>query len=103
MKRKAQAVWRGAGKDGKGSITTGSGALKEQPYSTLTRFEDESGRALTSVSPMSGGSSGIVRPGSACGGSGQQRPHPCGGCAGSGQAVRTDNGTVWIIDSVLLP
>ena len=47
MKRKAQAVWRGAGKDGKGSITTGSGALKEQPYSTLTRFEDESGRAGT--------------------------------------------------------
>jgi osmotically inducible protein OsmC len=47
MKRKAHAVWRGAGKDGKGSITTGSGAMKEQPYSTLTRFEDESGRAGT--------------------------------------------------------
>ena len=47
MKRKAQAVWRGAGKDGRGTITTGSGALKEQPYSTLTRFEDESGRAGT--------------------------------------------------------
>jgi lipoyl-dependent peroxiredoxin len=47
MKRKAQAVWRGAGKDGKGAITSGSGALKDQPYSTLTRFEDESGRAGT--------------------------------------------------------
>lgn len=47
MKRKAQAVWRGAGKDGRGTITTGSGAMKEQPYSTLTRFEDESGRAGT--------------------------------------------------------
>ncbi|MGH7447842.1 MAG: OsmC family protein [Longimicrobiales bacterium] len=47
MKRKANAVWRGAGKDGTGSITTGSGAMKEQPYSTLTRFEDESGRAGT--------------------------------------------------------
>jgi osmotically inducible protein OsmC len=47
MKRKAHAVWRGAGKDGTGSITTGSGAMKEQPYSTLTRFEDESGRAGT--------------------------------------------------------
>ncbi|HSK17501.1 MAG TPA: OsmC family protein [Longimicrobiales bacterium] len=47
MKRKAQAVWRGAGKDGKGTITSGSGALKDQPYSTLTRFEDESGRAGT--------------------------------------------------------
>ncbi|MBR9988463.1 MAG: OsmC family peroxiredoxin [Gemmatimonadetes bacterium] len=47
MKRKAQAVWRGAGKDGTGTITTGSGAMKEQPYSALTRFEDESGRAGT--------------------------------------------------------
>ena len=47
MKRKAQAVWRGAGKDGTGSITTGSGAMKEQPYSTRTRFEDESGKAGT--------------------------------------------------------
>ena len=47
MKRKANAVWRGAGKDGTGSITTGSGAMKDQPYSTLTRFEDESGRAGT--------------------------------------------------------
>jgi osmotically inducible protein OsmC len=47
MKRKAQAVWRGAGKDGTGTITSGSGTLKDQPYSTLTRFEDESGRAGT--------------------------------------------------------
>lgn len=47
MKRKASAVWRGAGKDGRGTITTGSGALKDQPYSTLTRFEDESGKAGT--------------------------------------------------------
>jgi len=47
MKRKAQAVWRGAGADGKGSITTGSGALAEQPYSTRMRFEDESGRSGT--------------------------------------------------------
>lgn len=47
MRRKAQAEWRGAGKDGAGSITTGSGAVKEQPYSTRTRFEDESGKAGT--------------------------------------------------------
>jgi lipoyl-dependent peroxiredoxin len=47
MKRRAQAVWRGAGKDGRGTITTGSGAITEQPYSTLTRFEDESGKAGT--------------------------------------------------------
>jgi lipoyl-dependent peroxiredoxin len=47
MKRKAQAVWRGAGADGRGSITTGSGAMKDQPYTTKTRFEDESGRSGT--------------------------------------------------------
>lgn len=47
MKRKAQAVWRGAGADGKGTITTGSGAMSEQPYSARTRFEDESGRSGT--------------------------------------------------------
>ena len=47
MKRKASAIWRGAGKDGKGTMSTGSGALKDQPYSTLTRFEDESGKSGT--------------------------------------------------------
>jgi lipoyl-dependent peroxiredoxin len=47
MKRKAQAVWRGAGKDGKGDVSTGSGALREQPYSAFTRFESEDGRAGT--------------------------------------------------------
>jgi osmotically inducible protein OsmC len=47
MKRKAQAVWRGAGTDGTGSITTDSGAMNDQPYSTRTRFEDESGKAGT--------------------------------------------------------
>jgi lipoyl-dependent peroxiredoxin len=47
MKRKAQAVWQGSGKEGKGSLTTGSGALSEQPYSTRMRFESEDGRAGT--------------------------------------------------------
>ncbi|HEX2166497.1 MAG TPA: OsmC family protein [Longimicrobiales bacterium] len=47
MRRKAQAVWRGAGQDGTGTITSGSGAMKEQPYSAKTRFEDESGRSGT--------------------------------------------------------
>jgi lipoyl-dependent peroxiredoxin len=47
MKRRAQAVWNGAGQDGKGTVTTGSGALQQQPYSARTRFEDEEGRAGT--------------------------------------------------------
>ena len=47
MKRKAQAVWRGAGKDGTGTLDTGSGALSGQPYSAKLRFENEDGRAGT--------------------------------------------------------
>jgi len=39
MKRKASAVWRGGLKDGKGSISTESGVLKETQYSFSTRFE----------------------------------------------------------------
>lgn len=40
MKRKASAVWRGGLKDGKGSISTESGVLKETQYSFGTRFEN---------------------------------------------------------------
>lgn len=39
MKRKASAVWRGGLKDGKGSIATESGALRDAQYSFGTRFE----------------------------------------------------------------
>jgi lipoyl-dependent peroxiredoxin len=47
MKRKAEAVWRGPGKEGKGVVSTGSGAMQEHPYSAFTRFESEDGRAGT--------------------------------------------------------
>jgi len=40
MKRKASAVWQGGLKDGKGSIATESGVLKETQYSFSTRFEN---------------------------------------------------------------
>ena len=43
MKRKASAVWQGGLKDGKGSISTESGVLKETQYSFSTRFENGSG------------------------------------------------------------
>ncbi len=39
MKRTASASWRGALKDGKGSISTGSGVLSGTQYSFGTRFE----------------------------------------------------------------
>jgi lipoyl-dependent peroxiredoxin len=47
MKRKAQAVWHGSGKEGKGALTTGSGVFSQQPYSTRMRFESEDGRLGT--------------------------------------------------------
>ena len=43
MQRTATAVWNGTLKDGKGSISTPSGALNNAPYSFLTRFENAKG------------------------------------------------------------
>ncbi|MFU1927571.1 OsmC family protein [Bordetella hinzii] len=43
MKKTASAVWQGDLKNGKGSISTQSGALKNQPYGFKTRFEGEPG------------------------------------------------------------
>ena len=40
MQRKASAVWRGALRDGKGTISTDSGTLKDTQYSFSTRFEN---------------------------------------------------------------
>src|SRR5215212_5314721 len=40
MNRKASAVWNGDLKQGKGTISTESGALKEAQYSFSTRFEN---------------------------------------------------------------
>src|ERR1700691_279793 len=39
MVRKASAVWNGSLKQGKGTISTESGALSNTPYSFATRFE----------------------------------------------------------------
>ena len=43
MKRKATAVWSGGLKDGKGTLSTGSGAIKDAPYSFQMRFEETPG------------------------------------------------------------
>jgi osmotically inducible protein OsmC len=40
MKRNAKAVWEGEFKQGKGSLDTESGVLKQTPYSFRSRFED---------------------------------------------------------------
>ena len=41
--KKADVVWNGGIKDGKGAITTGSGALKSYPYGFTSRFEGTPG------------------------------------------------------------
>lgn len=43
INKSASAHWSGALKDGKGTISTQSGALREQPYGFNTRFEDKPG------------------------------------------------------------
>ena len=43
MKRNASAEWRGGLKDGKGTISTGSGVLDATQYSFSTRFEEGKG------------------------------------------------------------
>ncbi|WP_339898847.1 OsmC family protein [uncultured Gilvimarinus sp.] len=43
MQKFATAHWEGGLKDGKGQISTESGALNDQPYGFNTRFEDKAG------------------------------------------------------------
>ncbi|WP_166260453.1 OsmC family protein [Marinobacter salicampi] len=43
MDKSASAHWEGSLKKGKGTISTESGALSENPYGFNTRFEDEPG------------------------------------------------------------
>ena len=43
MKTTGSAVWRGGLKDGKGAISTRSGALKDYPYGFASRFEGKPG------------------------------------------------------------
>jgi osmotically inducible protein OsmC len=43
IKRKGSAAWQGGIKDGKGAISTESGALKDYPYGFASRFEGQRG------------------------------------------------------------
>ena len=47
LNRRGSAVWKGTGAEGAGTVSTFSGALREQPYSTAMRFQSEDGRAGT--------------------------------------------------------
>jgi lipoyl-dependent peroxiredoxin len=43
MKTQGSAVWQGGFKDGRGAISTKSGALKDYPYGAASRFEGKPG------------------------------------------------------------
>jgi lipoyl-dependent peroxiredoxin len=43
IKRKGSAVWQGGLRDGRGAISTESGALKDYPYAFASRFEGQRG------------------------------------------------------------
>jgi lipoyl-dependent peroxiredoxin len=43
IKRRGSATWQGGIKDGKGTISTESGALKAYPYGFASRFEGQKG------------------------------------------------------------
>jgi lipoyl-dependent peroxiredoxin len=43
INRTGSAAWKGGLKDGRGSISTESGALKEHPYGFASRFEGQKG------------------------------------------------------------
>jgi lipoyl-dependent peroxiredoxin len=47
MKRTSSAQWLGAGKSGRGTLESQSGALKNLPYNFAARFESEDGKAGT--------------------------------------------------------
>ncbi len=47
LKRTSTAVWHGTGPKGSGTLSTLSGAMKEQPYSANARFQSEDGKAGT--------------------------------------------------------
>jgi len=47
LKRTSTAVWHGTGPKGTGTLSTLSGALKDQPYNANARFQSEDGKAGT--------------------------------------------------------
>ena len=47
LKRRATSKWNGSGLQGNGTLTGTSGVLKDTPYSTKMRFENEDGMAGT--------------------------------------------------------
>lgn len=47
LTRRSTAIWNGSGKEGKGTLSSTSGALSNTPYSFVARFVSEDGKAAT--------------------------------------------------------
>ena len=47
LKRRATSKWQGSGLQGSGTLNGVSGVLKDTPYNTKARFENEDGKAGT--------------------------------------------------------
>ena len=43
MKRRINAIWKGDGSNGKGTLSAQSGAFNNMPYTFKTRFENDNG------------------------------------------------------------
>jgi osmotically inducible protein OsmC len=54
MHRSANAVWKGSGPEGTGTLSTQSGAITELPYSAKLRFQNEDGKAGTNPEELIG-------------------------------------------------
>lgn len=54
MHRSSTATWRGNGLEGKGALTTQSGAIAELPYGFAARFQSEDGKAGTNPEELLG-------------------------------------------------
>jgi len=54
MIRKSMTEWNGDGPTGSGALSTESGALRAQPYSFKTRFQDDGGKATTNPEELLG-------------------------------------------------
>jgi len=54
MKRTATSKWKGGFEEGKGTISTQSEVLKDQPYSAELRFENEDGTKGTNPEELIG-------------------------------------------------
>lgn len=54
MTRTSTAIWKGNGMQGQGTLSTPSGALRDQPYSFRTRFQSDDGRAGTNPEELIG-------------------------------------------------